>query len=90
MWLQTHDSRQTDKNSVSSSKVRLEREGFYLRFCKGSLYNLSCRAVSAVRAYPARECPEANETQQELCPLQFHWDGQPFISNHHSYYFFLS
>lgn len=90
VWLQIHDSRQTDKNSVSSSKVRLEREGFHLRFCMGSLYNLSCRVANAVRAYPESECPEANETQQELCPPQLHWVGQPFICNHHSYSFFLS
>jgi hypothetical protein len=68
MWLQIHDSRQTDKNSVCSSKVQLEREGLHLLFCMGSLHNLSCRTASAVRAYPAPECPEANETQQELCP----------------------
>jgi hypothetical protein len=90
MWIQIHDSRQTNKNSVSRSKVRLEREGFHLRFCMGSLYTLSCRAASAVRAYTVRECPEADETQQELCPLQLHWVGQPFICNHHSYHFFLS
>ena len=90
MWLKIHDRRQTDKNSVSSSKVQLEREGLHLRFCMGSLCNLSCRAASALTAYPALERPEANETQQELCPPQFHWAGQPFICNHHSYHFFLS
>ena len=89
MWLQSHDSRQRDKNIVSSSKVRLKREGFHLRFCMGSLYNLSCRAASAVRGYPVLACPEANETQQELCPLQSRWVVQPFICDQHSYYFFL-